>query len=129
MIERRPGLDLLSHLILLLGVSIVAFPLYLTFVASTQTAEQISRSIPMSMVPGSHFWETYRLALFGGETSLGSKVPAVWPMMQYQFDQRTGHLHRQNCHFLAVCICLGLFSFSVQAFFLLDDFYHAHAAC
>jgi sn-glycerol 3-phosphate transport system permease protein len=82
MIERRPGLDLLSHLILLLGVSIVAFPLYLTFVASTQTAEQISRSIPMSMVPGSHIWETYRLALFGGETSLGSKVPAVWPMMQ-----------------------------------------------
>ncbi|MEY3116596.1 MAG: Lactose transport system permease protein LacG, partial [Pseudomonadota bacterium] len=80
--ERRPGLDLLSHLILLLGVSIVAFPLYLTFVASTQTAEQISRSIPMSMVPGNHFWETYRLALFGGETSLGSKVPAVWPMMQ-----------------------------------------------
>jgi sn-glycerol 3-phosphate transport system permease protein len=82
MIERRPGLDLLSHLILLLGVCIVAFPLYLTFVASTQTAEQISRSIPMSMVPGNHFWETYRLALFGGETSLGSKVPAVWPMMQ-----------------------------------------------
>ena len=73
---------MLSHLILLLGVSIVAFPLYLTFVASTQTAEQISRSIPMSMVPGNHFWETYRLALFGGETSLGSKVPAVWPMMQ-----------------------------------------------
>ena len=82
MIERRPGLDLLSHLILLLGVSIVAFPLYLTFVASTQTAEQISRSIPMSMVPGNHFLESYRLALFGGETSLGSKVPAVWPMMQ-----------------------------------------------
>jgi sn-glycerol 3-phosphate transport system permease protein len=82
MIERRPGLDLLSHLILLLGVSIVAFPLYLTFVASTQTAEQISRSIPMSMVPGNNFWETYRLALFGGETTLGSKVPAVWPMMQ-----------------------------------------------
>ena len=82
MIERRPGLDLLSHLILLLGVSIVAFPLYLTFVASTQTAEQISSSIPMSMLPGKHFLESYRLALFGGETSLGSKVPAVWPMMQ-----------------------------------------------
>ena len=55
MIERRPGLDLLSHLILLLGVSIVAFPLYLTFVASTQTAEQISSSIPMTMLPGNHF--------------------------------------------------------------------------
>jgi sn-glycerol 3-phosphate transport system permease protein len=82
MIERRTGLDILSHLILLLGVSIVAFPLYLTFVASTQTAEQISRSIPMSMLPGNNFWESYRLALFGGDTSLGSKVPAVWPMMQ-----------------------------------------------
>ena len=82
MIERRPGLDILSHLILLLGVSIVAFPLYLTFVASTQTAEQISSSIPMSMLPGDNFLESYRLALFGGETSLGSKVPAVWPMMQ-----------------------------------------------
>ena len=82
MIERRPGLDLLSHVILLIGVLIVAFPLYLTFVASTQTAEQISRSIPMSMMPGNNFWESYRLALFGGETSLGSKVPAVWPMMQ-----------------------------------------------
>jgi sn-glycerol 3-phosphate transport system permease protein len=82
MIERRPGLDILSHVILLIGVSIVAFPLYLTFVASTQTAEQISRSIPMSMLPGNNFWESYRLALFGGETSLGGKVPAVWPMMQ-----------------------------------------------
>jgi sn-glycerol 3-phosphate transport system permease protein len=82
MIERRPGLDILSHLILLLGVIIVAFPLYLTFVASTQTAEQISSSIPMSMLPGDNFLESYRLALFGGETSLGSKVPAVWPMMQ-----------------------------------------------
>lgn len=82
MIERRPGLDILSHVILLIGVSIVAFPLYLTFVASTQTAEQISRSIPMSMMPGNNFFESYRLALFGGETSLGSKVPAVWTMMQ-----------------------------------------------
>jgi sn-glycerol 3-phosphate transport system permease protein len=82
MIERRPGLEILSHVILLIGVSIVAFPLYLTFVASTQTAEQISRSIPMSMMPGNNFFESYRLALFGGETSLGSKVPAVWPMLQ-----------------------------------------------
>ncbi len=82
MIERRPGLDILSHVILLLGVSMVAFPLYLTFVASTQTAEQISRSIPMSMVPGSNFYESYRLALFGGETAMGGKVPAVWPMLQ-----------------------------------------------
>ena len=82
MIERRPALDILSHVILLLGVMIVAFPLYLTFVASTQTAEQISSSVPMSMLPGNHGGESYRLALWGGQTSLGSNVPAAWPMMQ-----------------------------------------------
>jgi sn-glycerol 3-phosphate transport system permease protein len=82
MIERRPALDILSHVILLLGVAIVAFPLYLTFVASTQTAEQISRSIPMSMLPGDNFLASYKLALVGGETAMGGKVPAVWPMLQ-----------------------------------------------
>jgi sn-glycerol 3-phosphate transport system permease protein len=82
MIERRPALDILSHVILLLGVMIVAFPLYLTFVASTQTAEQISSSVPMSMLPGNHWGESYRLALWGGQTSLGGKIPAAWPMMQ-----------------------------------------------
>ena len=82
MIERRPALDIVSHVILLLGVAIVAFPLYLTFVASTQTAEQISRSIPMSMVPRDNLLASYRLALFGGDTAMGGKVPAVWPMLQ-----------------------------------------------
>ena len=82
MIERRPALDILSHVILLLGVAMVAFPLYLTFVASTQTAEQISRSIPMSMLPGDNFLASYKLALLGGETAMGGKVPAVWPMLQ-----------------------------------------------
>ena len=43
MVERRPLLDLLSHGILLLGVAVVAFPLYLTFVASTHTAAEIVR--------------------------------------------------------------------------------------
>ena len=40
MIEKRPALTLLSHLVLILGVAIVAFPLYLTLIASTQTAQQ-----------------------------------------------------------------------------------------
>ena len=74
MVERRPGLTFVSHLILALGVIIIAFPLYLTFVASTQTAEQITQSIPMSLLPGSNLLETYGMALFGGETSAGSKI-------------------------------------------------------
>ncbi|MEN9538810.1 MAG: Glycerol-3-phosphate transporter, partial [Pseudomonadota bacterium] len=40
MIERRPVADAVAHIILIAGVAIVAFPLFLAFVASTQTAEQ-----------------------------------------------------------------------------------------
>ena len=81
MIERRPGLQILRHVILLMGVAIVAFPLYLTFVASPQSATEIAQSVPMSMWPGSHALETYKTALFGGETSAGSRIPAAAPMM------------------------------------------------
>jgi len=81
MIERRPFLDILAHAILIIGVAIVAFPVYLTLVASTQSAQEIAQSRPLSLLPGSHFLESYRLALFGGETSMGSKLPAGGPMM------------------------------------------------
>ncbi|MFN3414733.1 MAG: sn-glycerol-3-phosphate ABC transporter permease UgpE [Caldimonas sp.] len=81
MIERRPGLTFLSHFILIVGVAIVAFPVYLTLVASTQTAQEIASTIPMSLRPGTHLWETYKVALFGGETAAGSTVPAALPMM------------------------------------------------
>jgi sn-glycerol 3-phosphate transport system permease protein len=85
MVERRPGLNLLAHLVLVLGVAIVAFPLWLTFVASTQTAEQIVQNRPMSLLPGDHMLETYRAALFGGQTSYGSTLPPVWPMLWTSF--------------------------------------------
>ena len=81
MVERRPGRALLSHLVLVLGVLIVAFPVYVTFIASTQTSQQIVTSVPMSMLPGGHMLETYGLALFGGETSYGSRIAPVAPMM------------------------------------------------
>ena len=81
MIEKRPALTLLSHLVLILGVAIVAFPLYLTLIASTQTAQQINQSVPMSLLPGGHGWATWKLALFGGETSVGSKIAPALPML------------------------------------------------
>ena len=81
MIERRPAATVLSHLVLVLGVLIVAFPVYLTFVASTQTAEQIVQNVPMSLAPGSNIVESYRLALFGGQTTNGGRIAPVAPMM------------------------------------------------
>lgn len=81
MIERRPGLTVLSHLVLLLGVLIVAFPVYITFVASTQSSTEIAQAVPMSLLPGNHLVQTYQVALFGGETAAGSKIAPAWPMM------------------------------------------------
>ncbi|MFX1679412.1 sn-glycerol-3-phosphate ABC transporter permease UgpE [Mitsuaria sp. CC2] len=82
MVERRPALTMLSHLILVLGVLIVAFPLYIAFVASTQTAAEIVQS-PMPLLPGSHFLDNYAAALFGN-TGGGSKAP-VGQMMWVSF--------------------------------------------
>ena len=81
MIEKRPVLNALSHLVLILGVAIVAFPIYLTLIASTQTAQQINQSVPMSLLPGGHGWATWQLALFGGDTSMGSKIAPALPML------------------------------------------------
>ena len=81
MIENRPVATVLSHLVLVLGVLTVAFPVYITFVASTQTAEQIVQNVPMSLLPGSNMINSYRLALFGGQTEYGSRIPPVAPML------------------------------------------------
>ena len=81
MIERRSALTVVSHLVLIIGVMLVAFPVYLTFIASTQTAEQITQSNPMSLLPGGNMIETYEMALFGGKNSVGSKIIPVAPMM------------------------------------------------
>lgn len=81
MVENRPVATTLSHLVLVLGVLIVAFPVYITFIASTQTAEQIVQNVPMSLLPGDNIVQSYKLALFGGQTEYGSTIAPVAPMM------------------------------------------------
>jgi len=81
MIQRTPILNFFSHLILVLGVVIVFFPIYVTFIGSTQTAEQIMTSNPISLLPGNNFLESYRFALFGGKTEAGASVSPALPMM------------------------------------------------
>lgn len=78
MVDRNPWLAFISHAVLLLGVAIVAFPLYLALVASTHTADAIVQS-PMPLLPGSHMWENYREALLGSG-KLGSNTNVVQMM-------------------------------------------------
>jgi sn-glycerol 3-phosphate transport system permease protein len=72
MVENRPGLTVLAHVVLVLGVIIVAFPLYITFVASTHSLERILQ-VPMPLVPGEHLLENYKQVLAAG-THSGSKA-------------------------------------------------------
>lgn len=74
MVERRPFLTALTHTVLLIGVAIVAFPVYLTFVASTHTASEIVQA-PMPLLPGDQFWHNYAAALTGSEKGPGSGAP------------------------------------------------------
>ena len=80
MVERTPWLDALSHAILILGVLVVAFPLYLTLVASTHSSSDIVHP-PMSLWPGSHLIENYRAAWNGTGGGNGSKAPVGQMMM------------------------------------------------
>ncbi len=75
MVDRNPWLTFLSHAVLVLGVAIVAFPLYLALIASTHQAATIVQS-PMPLLPGSHMWENYRDALLGSG-KLGSNTNVV----------------------------------------------------
>ncbi len=65
MVEKRGHALWLTHVLLILGIIVVFFPIWLAFVASTVTQTEIARP-PMPLLPGEHFVENYRRALFAG---------------------------------------------------------------
>ena len=69
--------------ILLLGVLVVAFPIYMTFVASTHTTEAVVQ-VPMPLLPGPHLIDNYATALSGERTGTGSHA-SVGRMMLVSF--------------------------------------------
>ncbi len=70
MIENSPIRTALAHIVLLIGILIVAFPIYYTFVASTHSLQTILRP-PLPLLPGDRFVENYTTALFGGIGRIG----------------------------------------------------------
>jgi sn-glycerol 3-phosphate transport system permease protein len=76
MIERRPGLTLLTHAVMWLGVLVIAFPVYLALVASTHTAQEILQA-PMPLLPGGNAWNSYKAALLGEGAGGGSQAPVA----------------------------------------------------
>jgi sn-glycerol 3-phosphate transport system permease protein len=78
MVERRPLLTLLSHLVLLGGVLMVALPIWITFVTSTHPPQAVFRA-PVPMWPGDWLIENYATVLGSGVRTSGA--PPVATMM------------------------------------------------
>ena len=61
MVEKTPILNILTHLILLVGLLMLLFPMYLVFNAATLDLKTVN-SIPPQLVPGTHFFENIHTA-------------------------------------------------------------------
>lgn len=78
MIENRKGLKIVAHLTIITTLLIVCFPIYIAIIASTQSAEEVV-NVPLSLLPGDHFWENYKVALLGdGKRSSLSAGKMLW---------------------------------------------------
>ncbi len=106
MVENRPWLTVITHAVLLLGVAAVAFPLYVTFVASTLRLEEIM-SVPMPLVPGDQFLANYSQVLAAGGTT-GSKAPVATMLF--------------NSTVMALAIAIGKIAISIIASFAIVYF-------
>src|SRR5947199_9567122 len=82
MVENRPFNNLLPHLILWIGIAIVAFPVYLAFVGSTHEATIIANG-QMPLTPGTHFLENYYRTIFIGTS--GTTREPVYTMLINSF--------------------------------------------
>jgi len=71
MVENRPRILWKSHLVLICGVILIGFPIYIAFVGSTHTLKEIHSS-PMPYLPGDQFFQNYYSALTVGATSAGT---------------------------------------------------------
>jgi sn-glycerol 3-phosphate transport system permease protein len=101
MVERRRFGDFIPHLILLLGVALVAFPVYLCFVGSTLPQATIANG-QMGLTPGPLFWETYHRTLFVG-TSGTTREPVATMLF--------------NSFIMALAIAVGKIAISIISSF------------
>lgn len=56
MIENRRGFDIFCHAVLILGVALIVFPVYVAFCAATMNSKEVF-SVLLSLVPSSHLFE------------------------------------------------------------------------
>ena len=79
MIENRPITTFISHLFLILGVLLVAFPIWITFVAASHDAVRMTQ-IPLPLLPGDQFFINLKMTLTQSIGGAGS-IPTGMMMM------------------------------------------------
>ncbi len=106
MIENRPFVTFIAHLTLVLGVAIVAFPIWITFVASTHDAIRMTQ-VPLPLWPGDQFFVNLRSVLFDGVHAAGG-IPVGLMML--------------NSLIMAMMIAVGKISISLLSAFAIVYF-------
>src|SRR5258706_3954321 len=114
MVENRPWLNFLAHVLLVVGVLLVAFPLYVTFVASTLTYDQII-TVPMPLVPGDQLVENYMQVLTAGSHK-GSAAP-VSTMLFNRFVMAIGGAIGKIAISIISSFAIVYFRFPLRNFF------------
>ena len=107
MVENRPFVTWLSHIVLIIGVVVIAFPIWMTFVASTHDQATMLRS-PIPLWPGTHLLENYKTVLLEGYNSKGNTVSL--------------HVVLLNSMVMALGVALGKIAISIIAAFAIVYF-------
>ena len=97
MVENRPFLNFLTHLVLILGVVVVVFPVYLAFIASTHGSGDFMRGV-VPLLPGPHLIENYSFMINEGVSSAGAPPLGIMLM---------------NSLIMAVSIAVGKIAISI----------------
>jgi len=106
MIERRPVLNVVRHAVLIVGVAVILFPVYIAFVASTLSFEQVLH-VPMQMWPGGHLLDNYAAVIAHG-SAIGSSAPVGRMML--------------NSLIMALVIAVGKIAISIISAFAIVYF-------
>ena len=105
MVEHRPGRTILTHAILIMGVALIIFPIYIALVASTHQKKDIATTVQPWF--GDHAFENYKTVLTTGKKTAGG-VPVGFMML--------------NSLIMAVSIVVGKIAISLISAFAIVYF-------
>jgi sn-glycerol 3-phosphate transport system permease protein len=106
MIENRPASDMISHVVLVVGILVVAFPVWITFVAATHDAVRVTQ-VPFPLLPGDQFFVNLK-AMFSPVEDSVSGIPVGMMML--------------NSLIMALMIAFGKISISLLSAFAIVYF-------